>query len=95
MEKGTIMYLDSTQKQEIVKKYGKTSNDTGSSEVQIALLTAKISELSSHFGVHKKDNHSRVGLLKMVGKRRKLLEYLRERNLDKYKQLIEELNIRK
>ena len=89
------MSLDKTQKQDIIKKYGKSPTDTGSPEVQIALLTANITELSTHFESHKKDNHSRVGLLKMVGKRRRLLDYLQERNIDRYRQLIEELNIRK
>ena len=82
-------------KQELIKKYGKSPNDTGSPEVQIALLTARINELSAHFDQHKKDNHSRVGLLKMVGKRRRLLDYLQEKNVERYRQIIEELSIRK
>lgn len=89
------MPIAKERKQEFIKKYGKSPKDTGSAEVQIALLTAHINELSSHFDVHKKDNHSRVGLLKMVGKRRRLLDYLQEKNVGRYRQIIEELNIRK
>lgn len=89
------MAITKETKQDLIKKYGKTATDTGSAEVQIALLTARINELSSHFESHKKDNHSRVGLLKMVGKRRRLLEYLQEKNVDRYRRIIEELNIRK
>lgn len=89
------MPLTKEQKQEVIKKYGKSSKNTGSAEVQIALLTAHINELSKHFDVHKKDNHSRVGLLKMVGKRRRFLDYLQEKNVERYRQLIEELGIRK
>lgn len=89
------MSMTKEQKIELIKKYGKSATDTGSPEVQIALLTARINELSAHFESHKKDNHSRVGLLKMVGKRRRLLDYLQEKNVDRYRRLIEELNIRK
>jgi small subunit ribosomal protein S15 len=89
------MALAKEKKQEIIAKYGKTPTDTGSPEVQIALLTATISELSGHFDQHGKDNHSRVGLLKMVGKRRRLLDYLQEKSVDRYRKIIEELNIRK
>lgn len=89
------MSISKETKQELIKKYGKSPNDTGSPEIQIALLTTRINELSVHFETHKKDNHSRVGLLKVVGKRRRLLDYLQEKNVGRYRQLIEELNIRK
>jgi len=89
------MALTKEQKQEIIGKYGKNATDTGSAEVQIAILTAHINQLSAHFGEHKKDNHSRVGLLKMVGKRRRLLDYLQEKSMEKYRKLIEDLSIRK
>lgn len=89
------MSISKETKQELIKKYGKSPNDTGSPEIQIALLTTRINELSVHFETHKKDNHSRVGLLKVVGKRRRLLDYLQEKNVERYRQLIEELNIRK
>ena len=83
------------QKQELVKKYGKSETDSGTPEVQIAILTANINALSSHFEAHKKDNHSRVGLLRMVGKRRRLLDYLMEKNIERYRKIIQELEIRK
>lgn len=89
------MPLTKERKSELISKYGKSPTDTGSAEVQIALLTARINELSGHFESHKKDNHSRVGLLKMVGKRRRLLDYLQERNVERYRKIIEELSIRK
>lgn len=86
--------ISKEQKQEIVKKFGKDENDTGSTEVQIALLTARINDLNEHFKVHKKDHHSRRGLLKLVGQRRGLLDYLRRQDINKYRQLLEELNLR-
>lgn len=86
--------ISKEQKQEIVKKFGKDENDTGSTEVQIALLTARINDLNEHFKVHKKDHHSRRGLLKLVGQRRGLLDYLRRTDINKYRQLLEELNLR-
>ena len=89
------MKMDRKHKQEIIGKYRKHGKDTGSPEVQAALLTAKISELSEHFKVHKKDHHSRRGLLKMVGQRRRLLEYLKHKDIDRYRKLIEELGLRK
>jgi len=89
------MPLTKEQKQELITKYGKGPKDSGSAEVQIALLTTRINELSSHFEKNVKDNHSRVGLLKMVGKRRKLLEYLQEKNVDRYRKIIQELSLRK
>jgi len=89
------MPLAKEKKEEIVKTFGATEKDTGSTEVQIALLTRRIEELTEHFKVHAKDFNSRRGLLKLVGQRRRLLNYLRERNLDKYRQIIERLNLRK
>ena len=83
------------RKEEIIKKFGRETKDTGSSEVQIALLTGRINELTEHLKTHTKDNHSRRGLLKMVGKRRNLLNYLEKKNLVKYRKVIEELNLRK
>ena len=82
-------------KQEIIAKYGRTPNDTGSSEVQIALLTERITLLTDHLKSHKKDHHSRRGLLKMVGQRRGLLDYLKKTDLEGYRALIEKLGIRK
>ncbi len=89
------MPLTQEQKKTIVEKYGKSPTDTGTPEVQIALLTAHINGLSTHFDAHKKDHHSRRGLLKMVGKRRRLLEYLQEKNIDRYRKIIAALDIRK
>ena len=82
-------------KQEIIAKYGRTPNDTGSSEVQIALLTERITLLTDHLKSHKKDHHSRRGLLKMVGQRRGLLAYLKKTDLEGYRALIAKLGIRK
>ena len=81
--------------QEIVRKYGKTEKDTGNTEVQIALLTEQINMLTEHSKVHKQDNHSRHGLLVKVGERRTLLEFLKRKDIEKYRALIEKLNIRK
>ena len=89
------MPLTKEQKQEVISKYGKSVTDTGSPEVQVALLTTRINELSSHFSKNVKDHHSRLGLLKMVGKRRKLLEYLQEKNVERYRKIIQELELRK
>lgn len=83
------------RKQEIINTYKREEKDTGSPEVQIALLTERINELTEHLKVHKKDNHSRRGLLQMVGKRRNLLNYLAKKDLDKYREITEKLNIRK
>ena len=83
------------RKQEIINTYKREEKDTGSSEVQIALLTERINELTEHLKVHKKDNHSRRGLLKMVGKRRALLEYLKKNDIESYRNLIARLGIRK
>ena len=83
------------RKQEIINTFKRDENDTGSSEVQIALLTERINELTEHLKVHKKDNHSRRGLLQMVGKRRNLLNYLSKNDLPKYREVVEKLNLRK
>lgn len=83
------------QKNQIIEKHKTHATDTGSPEVQIALLTFRINELNEHLQAHKKDHHSRRGLLKMVGKRRNLLNYLKDNNLEKYRSLIAELNLRK
>ncbi len=83
------------QKKEIVKEFGETDKDTGSTEVQIAILTKKINTLSEHFKVNKKDFHSQRGLLGMINNRRKLLKYLKEKNQDKYSALIKKLGLRK
>ena len=82
-------------KQEIVEKYGKTPGDTGSPEVQVALLTARISDLTEHLKVHKKDHHSRRGLLKMVGQRRGLLDYLKKTDIERYRAIVEKLGLRR
>ena len=89
------MTLQADQKQEIVEKFKQHPNDTGSPEVQIALLSARITYLTEHFKSHKKDHHSRRGLLKLVGQRRRLLNYLKSKNVDRYRQVIQELGIRK
>ena len=83
------------EKLEIVKKYGANDKDSGKSEVQIALLTKRINDLTSHFDKHKKDHHSRRGLMMMVGKRRRLLDYLMKKDIKRYRAIIQELNIRK
>lgn len=82
-------------KKEIIAKYGRNENDTGSPEVQIALLTARINLLTEHLKEHKKDHHSRRGLLKMVGQRRGMLNYLKNTDINKYRELIAELGLRK
>ena len=82
-------------KEKIVNDYKTHGNDTGSSQVQIALLTQRINELTEHFKVHSKDNHSRQGLLKMVSRRRKLLDYLRKRDIDQYHDIIQKLGLRR
>ncbi|MDD3570828.1 MAG: 30S ribosomal protein S15 [Lachnospiraceae bacterium] len=82
-------------KEEIIAKYGRTPGDTGSPEVQVALLTARISHLTDHLKMHKKDHHSRRGLLMLVGQRRGLLNYLKNKNITRYRELIAELNLRK
>ena len=89
------MSLSSEAKAKIVDDYSRGEADTGSPEVQVALLSARISELTEHFGEHKKDHHSRQGLLKMVNKRRKLLDYLKSRDQDRYRELISRLGLRR
>jgi len=83
------------RKQEIINTYKRDEKDTGSPEVQIALLTERINELTEHLKIHTKDNHSRRGLLKMVGKRRNLLNYLSNKDEARYKAIVEKLNLRK
>ena len=87
--------ISKERKAEIIKEYGRTPEDTGSPEVQIALLTVRIVELTEHLKVNKKDHHSRRGLLKMVGQRRGLLEYLKKKDINGYRQFIERLGLRK
>jgi len=82
-------------KQGIVKKYGKDENDTGSTKVQVALLTARITYLTDHFKTHKHDHHSRRGLMKLVGSRRRLLDYLQNKDINEYRSFIKELGLRK
>jgi len=89
------MPLTTEQKKELINKYGKNSSDTGTPEVQIAILTATINSLSPHFNVFKKDHHARLGLLKLVGKRRKLLDYLLKKDINRYRKIIQDLEIRK
>ncbi len=83
------------RKQEIISTYKRDEKDTGSSEVQIALLTERIAELTEHLKVHPKDNHSRRGLLKMVGKRRNLLNYLAKKDINRYREITQKLSLRK
>lgn len=87
--------ISKEKKEAIVKEYGRTPGDTGSPEVQIALLTARIDELTDHLKVHQKDHHSRRGLLKMVGQRRGMLAYLKKTDIERYRSLIERLGLRK
>ncbi len=82
-------------KKEIVKAYGKDENDTGSPEVQVALLTSRISYLTDHFKTHKHDHHSRRGLMKLVGSRRRLLDYMKRKDINRYRELIKKLGLRK
>ena len=89
------MALSAEQKQEIVKEYQQSPSDTGSPEVQVALLTARISYLTEHFSGHKQDHHSRRGLLKLVNQRRKLLDYVKRKNKDRYQDLISRLGLRR
>lgn len=89
------MPLTIEQKSEIFKDYGLNDKDTGSAEVQIAMLTKRITELTEHFRSHKKDHHSRRGLLKMVGQRRRLLNYLTKNDIEKYRDIISRLGIRR
>jgi len=87
--------LQAEQKKDIITKFSTHPTDTGSSEVQIGLLSARITYLTEHFKSHKKDHHSRRGLLKLVGQRKRLLNYLKNKDIDKYRRVIQELGIRK
>lgn len=89
------MAVTNNQKTRLVQEYQRKNGDTGSPEVQIALLTARITDLTEHFKMHVKDHHSRRGLLRMVSRRRKLLDYLKRADADKYRQLIDRLGLRK
>ena len=89
------MALQAAQKAQVVKQYQRAGNDTGSPEVQVAILSERINNLTEHFKTHVKDNHSRRGLLKLVSQRRQLLDYLRQADEARYKSLIEKLGIRR
>ena len=89
------MSIDTKTKQDLIKKFARKDNDTGSPEVQVAILTTRITNLSEHFKTHKKDNHSRRGLLKLVSQRRKILDYVKSKDENRYKTLIEKLGIRR
>ena len=89
------MPLHSSVKSDLVGKFGRHEGDTGSPEVQIALLTERINHLTEHFKIHKKDHHSRRGLLKMVGQRRRMLDYLKHKDIQRYRDVIKTLGIRK
>jgi small subunit ribosomal protein S15 len=89
------MSLTKERKQELIGKFGRSDGDTGSAEVQVALLTERINELTEHLRTHSKDHHSRRGLLMMVGKRRRLLNYLQRKDLEGYRVLIRELGLRR
>ncbi len=89
------MTMSAEQKQAIVDEYGRDPKDTGSTEVQIALLTARITDLTPHFQNHKKDHHSRQGLVRLVNQRRKLLDYLRSKDVERYRELIGRLGLRR
>jgi small subunit ribosomal protein S15 len=89
------MTLTTDQKRDVVQQFGKTAKDTGSPEVQIALLTRRINHLTEHLREHKHDHHSRRGLLMLVGQRRRLLNYLQRKDLDRYRGLIQELGLRR
>jgi small subunit ribosomal protein S15 len=87
--------LTKDKKQELIQRYGRADGDTGSPEVQVALLTARINELTEHLREHKKDHHSRRGLLMLVGQRRRLLNYLNRRDVERYRGLVQELGLRR
>ncbi len=89
------MTLLKEEKEKIIQEYRIHENDTGSPEVQVAILTARINSLTEHLKIHKKDYHSRTGLLKMVGQRRALLNYLKRKDIERYKNLISRLNLRR
>jgi len=89
------MSLGTTEKSKVIEQFQTTEGDTGSTRVQIAILTRRINDLTEHFRSHAKDHHSRRGLLKMVGRRRRLLDYLKRKDVDQYRRILEELNLRK
>ncbi|MBS1261294.1 MAG: 30S ribosomal protein S15 [Calditrichaeota bacterium] len=89
------MPLTKERREEIIRKFGRDEHDTGRTEVQVALMTERIRDLTEHFRNHEKDHHSRRGLLQIVGKRQRLLRYLRERDVERYRTLIKELGIRR
>jgi len=89
------MSISKEKKQEVISKYQKHDKDTGSPEIQIAILTSRINTLNDHFKKNPKDHHSRRGLLMMVGKRRRLLDYVAKKDINKYREIIKELNLRK
>ena len=89
------MPITKDQKQKLVEEFGANGADTGNTEAQIAILTARINDLTKHFQAHSKDHHSRRGLLKMVGKRRRLLDYLKANDIEEYRELIKKLSIRR
>ncbi|MCB0345622.1 MAG: 30S ribosomal protein S15 [Bdellovibrionales bacterium] len=89
------MTLSAQEKTDVIREYALTDGDTGSADVQIALITARLNYLQSHFEKHGKDHHSRRGLLKLVGRRRRLLDYMKKKDVQKYRDLIERLGIRK
>jgi small subunit ribosomal protein S15 len=89
------MSLTQEKKQELIQKYGRSDGDTGSVEVQVALLTERINELTEHLRSHRKDHHSRRGLLMLVGKRRRLLRYLESSDLDRYREVVADLGLRR
>ena len=89
------MSLTKEKKQELISKHGRSEGDTGSAEVQVALMTERINELTEHLRTHKKDHHSRRGLLMLVGKRRRLLKYLQASDIDRYRALIQQLGLRR
>ena len=87
--------INKSQKAEIVKKFGGTAENSGKPEVQVAILTARINDLTGHLSTHKQDNHNRRGLIQMVSKRRKLLDYLMRKNITRYRTIVAELSLRK
>ena len=89
------MGLTSEKKQELIERFGRSGGDTGSTEVQVALLTERINELTEHLRDHRKDHHSRRGLLMLVGRRRRLLRYLQSSDLDRYRQVVSDLGLRR
>ncbi len=89
------MPVTNERKQQLVEEFGANSNDTGNTEVQVAILTERINDLTKHFQTHSKDHHSRRGLLKLVGKRRRMLDYLKDNDIEEYRSLIKKLGIRR